>query len=78
MSFGIDALSVLIFGPAQGAFVVAAIASFGTSKQVGRWLALILSLLFALLSIKVFADYQAAGLGHRRRAIHHRARRRLV
>ena len=60
--FGIDALSVLIFGPALGAFVVAAIASFGTSKQFGRWLALILSLLFALLSIKVFADYQAAGL----------------
>jgi len=60
--FGIDALSVLIFGPALSAFVVAAIASFGTSKQVGRWLALLLSLLFAILSIKVFVDYQAAGL----------------
>ena len=60
--FGIDALSVLIFGPALSAFLVASIASFGTSKQFGRWLALILSLLLALLSIKVFADYQAAGL----------------
>ncbi len=61
-AFGIDALSILIFGPALSAFVVASIASFGASKQVGRWLALILSLLFAALSIKVFVDYQAAGL----------------
>ena len=60
--FGIDALSVLVFGPALSAFVVASLASLGPSKQVGRWVALILSLLLALLSVKVFADYQAAGL----------------
>ncbi len=60
--FGIDALSVLVFGPALSAFVVASLASLGPSKQVGRWVALILSLLLALLSIKVFFDYQAAGL----------------
>ena len=60
--FGIDALSVLVFGPALSAFVVASLASLGPSKQVGRWVALILSLLLALLSIKVFLDYQAAGL----------------
>ena len=60
--FGIDALSVLVFGPALSAFVVASLASLGPSKQVGRWVALILALLLALLSIKVFFDYQAAGL----------------
>ena len=60
--FGIDALSVLVFGPALSAFVVASLASLGPSKQVGRWTALILSLLLALLSVKVFFDYQAAGL----------------
>ena len=60
--FGIDALSVLVFGPALSAFVVAAFASLGPSKQFGRWLALILSLLLALMAIKVFADYQAAGI----------------
>lgn len=60
--FGIDALSVLVFGPALSAFIVASLASLGPSKQVGRWVALILSLLIALLSIKVFFDYQAAGL----------------
>ena len=60
--FGIDALSVLVFGPALSAFVVASLASLGPSKQVGRWVALILSLLLALLSVKVFFDYQAAGL----------------
>ncbi len=60
--FGIDALSVLVFGPALSAFVVASLAALGPSKQVGRWVALILSLLLALLSIKVFFDYQAAGL----------------
>ncbi|MDE2856423.1 MAG: NADH-quinone oxidoreductase subunit M [Chloroflexota bacterium] len=58
--FGIDALSVLIFGPALAAFVVAAMASLGPSKSVGRWTALIFSLLFAILSIAVFLDYQAA------------------
>lgn len=61
--FGIDALSVLVFGPALSAFIVASLASLGPSKQVGRWVALILSLLLALLSIKVFFDYQAAGIG---------------
>ena len=60
--FGIDALSVLVFGPALSAFIVASLASLGPSKQVGRWVALILSLLLALLSVKVFFDYQAAGL----------------
>ena len=60
--FGIDALSVLVFGPALSAFVVASMASLGPSKETGRWVALTLSLLLALLSIKVFADYQAAGL----------------
>ncbi|MCY3780538.1 MAG: NADH-quinone oxidoreductase subunit M [Chloroflexi bacterium] len=60
--FGIDALSVLVFGPALSAFIVASLASLGPSKQVGRWVALVLSLLLALLSIKVFFDYQAAGL----------------
>ena len=60
--FGIDALSVLVFGPALSAFVVASLASLGPSKQVGRWVALILSLLLALLSVKVFFDYQSAGL----------------
>ncbi|MCY4073722.1 MAG: NADH-quinone oxidoreductase subunit M [Chloroflexi bacterium] len=58
--FGIDALSVLIFGPALAAFVVAAMAPLGPSKSVGRWTALIFSLLFAILSIAVFLDYQAA------------------
>ncbi len=60
--FGIDALSVLVFGPALSAFIVASLASLAPSKQLGRWTALILSLLLALLSIKVFFDYQAAGL----------------
>ena len=59
--FGIDALSVLVFGPALSAFVVASLASLSPSKQLGRWVALILSLLIALLAIKVFFDYQAAG-----------------
>ncbi len=60
--FGFDALSVLIFGPALSAFIVASLASLVPSKQIGRWTALILSLLLALLSVKVFFDYQAAGL----------------
>ena len=58
--FGIDALSVLIFGPALAAFVVAAMAQTGLSKDTGRCTALTLSLLLALLSIVVFFDYQAA------------------
>ena len=61
--FGIDALSVLVFGPALSAFIVASLASLGPSKQVGRWVALVLSLLLALLSVQVFFDYQAAGIG---------------
>ena len=61
--FGIDALSVLVFGPALSALIVASLASLGPSKQVGRWVALILSLLLALLSVQVFFDYQAAGIG---------------
>ncbi len=59
--FGIDALSVLVFGPALSAFVVASLASLGPSKQVGRWVALTLSLLLALVSIAVFLEYQGAG-----------------
>ncbi len=58
--FGIDALSVLIFGPALAAFVVAAMAPLGPSKSVGRWTALICSILLGILSIAVFLDYQAA------------------
>ncbi|MCY4540630.1 MAG: NADH-quinone oxidoreductase subunit M [Chloroflexi bacterium] len=58
--FGIDALSVLIFGPALAAFVVAAMAPLGPSKNVGRWTALILSILLAALALAVFFDYQAA------------------
>ncbi|MXX49875.1 MAG: hypothetical protein F4Z39_02295, partial [Chloroflexi bacterium] len=61
--FGIDALSVLVFAPALSALAVAALASLLPNKQIGRWTALILSLLIALLSIQVFFDYQAAGLG---------------
>ena len=61
--FGIDALSVMVFGPALSALLVAALASLVPSKQLGRWTALVLSLLIALLSIQVFFDYQAAGLG---------------
>ena len=61
--FGIDALSVLVFGPALSALIVASLASLGPSKQVGRWVALVLSLLLALLSVQVFFDYQAAGIG---------------
>ena len=59
--FGIDALSVLVFGPALSAFVVAALASLTPSKEIGRWVALILALLLAALSIRVFQEYQAAG-----------------
>ena len=58
--FGIDALSVLIFGPALAAFVVAALASLVPSKSLGRWTALVFSILLAILSIAVFFDYQAA------------------
>ena len=61
--FGIDALSVLIFGPALSAFVVAALSVLNPSKRLGRWVALILSLLLALLAVQVFFDYQAAGIG---------------
>ena len=58
--FGIDALSVLVFGPALAAFVVAALAQLGPSKSFGRWTALTFAILFAILSIAVFLDYQAA------------------
>ena len=60
--FGIDALSVLIFGPALSAFIVAAMASLTPGKRLARWTALVLSLLIAALSIQVFFDYQAAGM----------------
>ncbi len=58
--FGIDALSVLVFGPALSAFAVAALAQLGPSKTVGRWLALILSILIGLVSLAVFQHYQQA------------------
>jgi len=58
--FGIDALSVLVFGPALSAFAVAALAQLGPSKAVGRWLALTLSILIGLVSLAVFQHYQQA------------------
>ena len=58
--FGIDALSLLVFGPALAAFLVAALAQLGPSKSTGKWTALILSLLLALLAAAVFLEYQAA------------------
>ena len=58
--FGIDALSVLVFGPALAAFVVAAMAQLGPSKTVGRWTALTLSVLLAIVSVAVFLEYRAA------------------
>ena len=58
--FGIDALSVLIFGPAISAFVVAALAPLGIDKNIGRWTALILSILIAVLSAAVFLSYRQA------------------
>jgi len=58
--FGIDALSVLVFGPALSAFAVAAMAQLGPSKAVGRWLALTLSILIGLVSLAVFQHYQQA------------------
>lgn len=58
--FGIDALSVLVFGPALSAFAVAALAQLGPSKAVGRWLALMLSILIGLVSLAVFQHYQQA------------------
>jgi len=61
--FGIDALSVLVFGPALSAFFVASLAAFVPSKAVGRWTALLLSLLLALVAIVVFVEYQAAAAG---------------
>ena len=58
--FGIDALSVLIFGPAISAFVVAALAPLGIDRNIGRWTALILSILIAILSAAVFLNYRQA------------------
>lgn len=58
--FGIDALSVLIFGPALSAFVVAALAQLGAGKAVGRWTALILSVLIGIASLAVFLLYRQA------------------
>lgn len=58
--FGIDALSVLIFGPALSAFIVAALAQLVPSKEVGRWTALILSVLIGIVSLGVFLVYQQA------------------
>lgn len=58
--FGIDALSVLVFGPAISAFVVAALAPLGIDRNIGRWTALILSILIAILSAAVFLNYRQA------------------
>ncbi len=58
--FGIDALSILIFGPAISAFVVAALAPLGIDRNIGRWTALILSILIAILSAAVFLNYRQA------------------
>jgi len=58
--FGIDALSVLIFGPALSAFIVAALPQLGAGKAVGRWTALILSVLIGIASLAVFLFYRQA------------------
>lgn len=58
--FGIDALSVLVFGPAISAFAVAALAPLGIDRNIGRWTALILSILIAILSAAVFLNYRQA------------------
>ena len=59
--FGIDALSILIVGPAVSAFIVAAMPD---NKQLTRWLALALSTLIGALAIYTFFEYDrdAAGL----------------
>ena len=56
--FGVDALSVLVFGPALSAFIVAALAQLGPSKTVGRWTALTLSILIGMVSLAVFLLYR--------------------
>lgn len=58
--FGIDALSVLVFGPALSAFVVAALAQLTPNKAVGRWVALIFSILIGIVAVAVFLLYQQA------------------
>lgn len=58
--FGIDALSVLVFGPAVAAFIVAALAQLAPSKAVGRWTALTLSILLGVVAVAVFLVYQQA------------------
>ena len=58
--FGIDALSVLVFGPAFSAFIVAALAQLAPSKAIGRWTALTLSVLLAVVAVAVFLVYQQA------------------
>ena len=58
--FGIDPLSVLIFGPAISAFIVAALAQLAPSKTVARWTALTLSILLAMVAVAVFLVYQQA------------------
>jgi len=58
--FGIDALSVLIFGPALSAFIVAALAQLAPSKSVARWTALTLSVLLGMVAVAVFLVYQQA------------------
>src|SRR5262245_51465907 len=50
----IDPLSILIFGPALGALVVAAMPP---NKVIVRWVALIISLIFAGLAIAIFREY---------------------
>ena len=58
--FGVDALSVLVFGPALAALVVAALAQLAPSKSVARWTALTLSILLGMVAVAVFLVYQQA------------------
>jgi NADH-quinone oxidoreductase subunit M len=56
--FGIDALSVLIFGPVVAAFIVAALAQLAPGKEIARWSALTFSLLIGAVAVAVFVVYQ--------------------
>lgn len=56
--FGIDALSVLIFGPVVAAFIVAALAQLAPGKEIARWSALTFSLLLGAVAVAVFVVYQ--------------------
>ncbi len=51
---GINPLSVLVFGPGIGAFIVAALPN---NKVLSRWLALAISLVIAVIAVIVFVEY---------------------